>query len=100
MNEPSAKLEPAHSLVKALGGINEVAEYLGLHRSTVWRWEQPQYAEDGRKVGGRNGLIPSVHHEILLAWGRSRGKPIGPENFFAPANRDVDVTGKQQKIAC
>ena len=63
-------LSPAATVKKVFGGDQQVAEVLGLVRSTVWRWQQPL----GK--GGTDGLIPSQYQQPLISAAKALGKKL------------------------
>lgn len=69
-------LDPARSIIAAVGGPKVVAEVTGVNRTQIWRWTQPTERK------GTGGLIPSAHQVKLLQWARANGKPLTAEMFF------------------
>jgi hypothetical protein len=69
-------LNPAHSIVARCGGIQTVADWLRLNRTSVLRWTHP------RDRGGTGGLIPSKHQAKLMRAAGSHGVTLRPEDFF------------------
>ena len=69
-------MEPASSIIEALGGAAIVADAAGVHRTRVYKWQSP------KEKGGTNGLIPSWHIPTLLRFGDRRGIDIRP--FLLP----------------
>lgn len=69
-------LDPAKTIIAAVGGPKVVAAITGVDRTQIWRWTQPTERK------GTGGLIPSVHQVKLLQWARANGKPLTPEMFF------------------
>jgi len=69
-------MEPAASIISALGGPTAVADVVGIHRTRVSMWQAP------RERGGTNGMIPYRHIEKLLSMARQQGVNIGPEDFM------------------
>lgn len=62
-------LEPAYSVIQALGGKSEVAERLQLDKSTLSRWCQP-------RPNGTGGQIPQRYWSALIEMGRRQGVTI------------------------
>lgn len=56
-------LEPAYTVIEKLGGKSQVAEQLGLHKSTLSRWCQPL-------PSGTGGLIPQRYWPQLIEMAR------------------------------
>lgn len=56
------KLEPAYSIVMALGGFDTVSGRTGVHITQVYRWTYPRDA----KSKGCGGYIPHWHHEAIF----------------------------------
>lgn len=69
-------LEPAATVIRKLGGLDEAAEAAGTDKSWVSRWRQP------KSNGGTDGLIPAKYQPLLLEWAREKGRPLRPEDFF------------------
>lgn len=66
-------LEPARSVISALGGTGAVSRITGVDRTQVWRWTQP------REKGGTDGLIPPEHQGALLSFAEANGKAVTAE---------------------
>lgn len=79
--DPSIVLrrEPAATVIRKLGGIDAVADHLGLHRSRVWAWAQPFSAT---QRSGTNGVIPQKHHVRLLDFARAKDVPMTAGDFL------------------
>jgi hypothetical protein len=69
-------LQPAYGVVERLGGKAEVAEALGLDKSTLSRWCQP-------KPAGTGGQIPRKHWDDLLKMARQRGVAVDLKELAA-----------------
>ena len=81
-------LEPAKSVISALGGVDKVAEITGKHVSRVYRWMYP------KAKGGTDGFIPQSDAETLLDHAEQNGLPLTADNFFrraAPAPQDREA---------
>lgn len=73
-------MEPAATIVRALGGPSKVAEIAGVHRTRVSNWMRP------RTKGGTGGFIPQKHVGKLLAHAIKNGLPVSAASFIpAPA---------------
>lgn len=68
--------EPAYSIVEKLGGKAEVAQKLGLDKSTLSRWCQDRPL-------GLGGVIPQRHWPALLQMARKKGIKITLEELAA-----------------
>lgn len=55
-------------------GVGPVADELGIARSTVWRWTQPE----GK---GTNGIVPACYHRPLLTLAQQRGKRLTSDDL-------------------
>jgi len=74
-------LEPAATVIKMCGGINEAAKLVGIHRTVVYRWTQP------KSRGGTGGQVPAHHAQRLL---ESKIPGLTPAHFFfIPRRREV-----------
>lgn len=60
-------LEPAASVIKALGGVPTLAKAIGTTTTTVQRWRWP------KDVGGTGGIIPHWRHDDIIQYARDRG---------------------------
>lgn len=69
-------MEPAKTIITALGGARAVSELLGIHRSAVWKWSQP------KEKGGTGGVIPIHHIPLLLHECGQRGLEVGAGDFL------------------
>jgi len=81
-------MEPAASIIKALGGPNKVAEITGVHRTRVWNWTRPRKPGAG-KSDGTGGLIPHRHHAAILRAARAQQIDLTAESFFRPGELDA-----------
>ncbi|WP_416551684.1 carph-isopro domain-containing protein [Phaeobacter sp. JH203A] len=73
-------MEPAETIITALGGPSAVARAAGVHRTRVSMWKAP------RERGGTNGLIPYRHVPRLLEFAKERGVELEPGDFIPPAD--------------
>jgi hypothetical protein len=71
----TVRMEPAASIVRALGGPSKVAEIVGVHRTRVSNWMRP------REKGGTDGFIPHRHVNALLAYAVKHNKEVSPSSF-------------------
>lgn len=63
-----------HVITKC-GGVKNVAKWLGLHPSVVYKWTYP--------TGGRQaGLVPAHYQIPLLKIARANGYKLRPVDFF------------------
>lgn len=69
-------MEPASSIISALGGPTAVAEAIGIHRTRVSMWQAP------RVRGGTNGLIPYRHVSKIMELARDKGVDLRPADFI------------------
>ncbi len=69
-------MEPASSIIKALGGPTRVARLLGRHRTRVSKWQAPKAS------GGTGGLIPQRFHGKLIAHAQSIGFGLEAADFL------------------
>lgn len=68
-------MEPASTIIKALGGPGAVSAACGVHRTRVWGWTQP------REKRGTGGVIPYKHIDALLDYARSKGIKLSAADF-------------------
>ena len=68
--------EPAYSVIEKLGGKTSVADRLGLDKSTLSRWCQPQPA-------GTGGLIPQRYWPRLIEMAREQRVRISLKELAA-----------------
>lgn len=64
MPKPSPALEPAHSVIEALGGCTYLAQRLGLTKGAITLWRSPR---KDRTRAGNDGIIPLRHWPALKA---------------------------------
>jgi hypothetical protein len=77
-------LEPAASVIDALGGVGVVAKHLGLNPSTVRRFQYD------RARSGTGGFIPYDHMFSLMLLSIKLGKPLPLEAMvLTPGQRAV-----------
>lgn len=75
-------MEPANTIISALGGPTKVAKIVGVHRTRVSNWKR------AKEKGGTGGIIPMRHALVLLDEAKRLSIDITPEDFF--------VTGDDQ----
>jgi hypothetical protein len=68
-------MEPANSIITALGGPTAVARAIGVHRTRVSMWKAP------REKGGTNGIIPHWQVPKVLKMAEEIGVPLSREDF-------------------
>ncbi len=69
-------MEPASSIINALGGPAIVARVAGVHRTRVFKWRWP------RERGGTDGTIPSRHIPALLSYAKTHEIALSLNDFF------------------
>ena len=69
-------LEPARSLISALGGIDAVARIVECNRTSVYRWMLPAESR------GTGGFIPSRAQRKLYEYAKANRLPAGVRDFF------------------
>ena len=69
-------MEPAHSIIKRLGGPSKVALRVGVHRTSVSNWMRP------KAKGGTGGLVPFRHVPDLIAFAAELGQPLSADDFL------------------
>ena len=68
-------MEPARTIINALGGVKATAEIVGLHRTRVSNWMRP------RQSGGTGGIVPHWHIQKLLDHAERNGLGLTPHSF-------------------
>jgi hypothetical protein len=76
-------MEPAASIITALGGDTAVAAITGVHRTRVANWKR------GKDVGGTGGVIPLKHISKLLDAARARDIPLTAAQFLPGTTPDL-----------
>lgn len=69
-------LDPAKTIIAALGGVEAVAKITGKHVSRVYRWMA------SKERGGTDGLIPIEQALKLLRHARTNGVPLSADDFL------------------
>ena len=69
-------MEPASTIITALGGTSRVAQIAGVHRTRVWNWTRP------KADGGTGGIIPINHIRKILDTAKQEGIPLSAEDFI------------------
>lgn len=90
----STKADPAHTIIKFLGGAPKVAAILGCDVTRVYRWEYPE----GRNEG-KGGIIPPKDARRLLAFAELEGKDLRPEDFFDAARVRAILEAESEEAA-
>lgn len=70
------KLEPAYSIVRALGGAPAVAGRIGRSPSVVYRWSYP------KARGGLGGNVPADVRPDLIDLAAELGVSLGHDDFY------------------
>lgn len=73
------RLDPAASVIAALGGPARVSSITGKDISRVYRWMAP------KDVGGTGGLIPQPEAAKLLRHAKDNGIAVTAADFFGEA---------------
>jgi hypothetical protein len=71
------RFDPAHSIIKRLGGEDVVREVTGAGETAPYRWQH------AREKGGTGGIIPHKHAVKLLAYATERQIDVTPADFLA-----------------
>jgi hypothetical protein len=88
-----ARLNPAYSIVKRLGGEAVVAKITHRAITAPYRWQKPV------SEGGTGGLIPQRLHRPLLEYALEKGKELSPADFIAsPSPAAVEAAGNEEPI--
>ncbi|GEM_PF-6106149 len=85
-------MEPAHTIITALGGCASVARICGVHRTRPWKWTQP------KEKGGAGGIIPVEHAATIIAAGRKAGIEIPLTAFVRGAFEMEEVPQMKSRI--
>jgi hypothetical protein len=75
MSQIKHTLNPAHGVVRMLGGCQEIGRSLGVHASTVSRWSKDA------KTGGTGGRIPQKHWAALASMAQDKGVALSIEQL-------------------
>lgn len=75
-------MEPARTIVDALGGPNAVAHIAGVHRTRVSNWMRP------KQSGGTGGMIPFKHVPALIAAAKEKELALSADDFLPRPNAD------------
>lgn len=78
-------MEPATSIIKALGGPTKVAVIAGVHRTRVHGWTRP------KGVGGTGGHIPLPHIPKLLSAAREKGIDLTADDFIPQSSEEASA---------
>jgi hypothetical protein len=71
-------MEPAQSIIRALGGPTVVSGILNIHRTRVSSWQR------SREAGGTGGSVPQRYHRILLDHADANGIALSADDFLSP----------------
>lgn len=69
-------MEPANTIITALGGPSKVSLITGVHRVRVSNWKR------AKEKGGTGGLIPFKHAPKLLDEAKKLGVPLSLSDFL------------------
>lgn len=69
-------MEPAHSILKKLGGEAVVAQVTGVSITTPYNWQYP------KEKGGTGGNIPQRYHRTLLGYAQANDIDLRAEDFL------------------
>ena len=76
MNDPAKNLDPAKSIIDAIGGAAVAARVTGKHISRVYRWTC------SASRGGTGGVVPHEDALKLLAYARENDLPLVADDFM------------------
>lgn len=76
MRQNRPHLEPAASVIAALGGVPTLAKGIGTTTTTVQRWRWP------KEIGGTGGVIPHWRHKDIIAFAEKCGVHISYNSFI------------------
>jgi hypothetical protein len=79
---------PASAIIEICGGHKNVADWLGVDLTRVFRWTYPKSKD------GSDGYIPSQYHQTLLLRARAEGKDLKPQHFF-PKYEESATSGQR-----
>jgi hypothetical protein len=82
-------MEPARTIIKALGGPSEVAKITGVHRTRVSNWMR------AKDAGGTSGRIPQNHHRAILAAAASRGLSFTADDLLPRGEDDINWRARE-----
>lgn len=68
---------PAEKVIRIFGGLEPVAQIVGLTKLQIRRWVYP------KSRGGHDGQVPYRHHKVLLVAARDRVLPLTREDLEA-----------------
>ena len=80
--------QPAHIIIKTLGGAKVVSEVVNKNASTIHRWTYE------KSIGGTGGFIPYTHHEALLEYAKSETIDLIHTDFLS-ADRLLEKEKRQ-----
>jgi hypothetical protein len=70
-------MEPAASIIRLMGGAQDVGDIVGKHPSRVYRWTYPESVREGT-----GGVIPAKDQRKLLDHAKAKGIDLQPGDFF------------------
>lgn len=85
-------MEPASTIIPALGGPSKVASFLGIHRTRVSNWTR------SKQKGGTGGRIPLGHHRKLIQLAADLGKPLTADDLL-PLDEDAESPAETAQAA-
>lgn len=71
--------EPAHSIIKKLGGVRALSRMLGLSAAAVTRWQTHRTDTDRR---GCDGVIPEFRRADIVSVARGIKKRVTKNEFL------------------
>jgi hypothetical protein len=74
--------EPAHSIIKKLGGVREVSRFIGISAAGVTRWQTPVNKRQGKRATkGCGGVIPEARRAQLITMATDRMVRLTKKEF-------------------
>lgn len=74
--------EPAHSIIKKLGGVREVSRVIGISAAGVTRWQTPVNKRQGKRATkGCGGVIPEPRRAALISMATDRMIRLSKKDF-------------------
>jgi len=71
--------QPAHAIIKRLGGVRALAGALGLSPAAVTRWQTPKTDAD---KNGCDGVIPEFRRKAVIEVGKQLRKRVTKAEFL------------------
>ena len=75
MTKHTTRLQPAASVVDAIGSQSLVARIAKVNKSSVNKWLKP------KSQHGTGGIIPAEYMGPLLVWALQNNRPLTPAMF-------------------